>query len=190
MPYFEGCVSISRAARSGPGLILFKVLMLPAALLLFATWTAVRRRLLNLYACPTHRAGLIGLLGAATAVFLVMYVLALGNDGDWYRWQRRYGVIIYFGGTALAQLMLVWVLWPQRLCLLSGRLLTPISALTGLVTAQWLLGVFSSVKRLIFNDPAVIDQVENIIEWWYALHMALAFLAIAWILSFAIPEEP
>ena len=33
-PYLEGCVSISRAARSGPGLLLFKSVMLPCAVLL------------------------------------------------------------------------------------------------------------------------------------------------------------
>jgi hypothetical protein len=45
MPYLDGCVSISRAARSGSGLTLFRALMLPSALLLFlvelrADWLA------------------------------------------------------------------------------------------------------------------------------------------------------
>jgi hypothetical protein len=49
-----------------------------------------------------------------------------------------------------------------------------------LVSLQWALGVFSAFKRLLFADPVFIDRIENVIEWWYALAMSLAFLAIAW----------
>ena len=113
----------------------------------------------------------------------MFYVTALGNEDEWYRWQRRYGVVFYFGGTALAQLLLVWVLWPVRGHLASGRAAGSIVTLTALVSLQWALGVFSSVKRLIFDDPEFIDRVENIIEWCYALPMAAAFIVIAWMFS-------
>lgn len=183
MPYLDGCVSISRAARSGPGLLLFKALMLPAAVLLTLSWRQVQNWLTVLSACSEKRARLISGLGTVAAIFLVLYVTALGNDGEWYRWQRRYGVTFYFAGTALSQLLLVWVLWPQRHSLLSGRLLRPVFALTLLVGMQWLLGVFSSVKRMVFADPDVIDRIENIIEWWFALPMATAFIILAWLIS-------
>jgi len=113
----------------------------------------------------------------------VFYVTSLGTEGEWYRWQRRYGVIFYFGGTALAQLLLVSMLWPQRHTLASGGLLRSVAALTALVTLQWVLGVFSSVKRLVFEDPEFIDRLENVIEWWYALPMATGFIVIAWLFS-------
>lgn len=180
MPYLDGCISISRAARSGPGLKLFQALMLPSALLLFLSWGCVRQWLADLQACGTGQARTIAALGMVGAVFLVAYVTALGNEDEWYRWQRRYGVILYFGGTALAQLLLVWVLWPARGRLAGGRIIRPIAALTALVSVQWALGVFSSIKRLIFDDPQLIDRIENVIEWWYALPMSLAFLVIAW----------
>lgn len=38
MPYWEGCVSISRAARSGPGLLPFRWVMLGTVPLLPLTW--------------------------------------------------------------------------------------------------------------------------------------------------------
>ncbi len=117
------------------------------------------------------------------ALFLVFYVTALGTEGDWYRWQRRYGVTFYFGGTALAQLLLVWVLWPARRQLANGRLLQPIVTLIVLISLQWALGVFSAIKRLIFEDPVFIDRLENLIEWWYALPMATGFIVIAWLFS-------
>jgi len=181
LPYLDGCVSISRAARSGPGLLLFRALMLPNVFLLLLTWENVRKWLLTLPACSRRRAWTIALLGMAGAVFLVFYVTSLGTEGEWYRWQRRYGVTIYFGGTALAQLLLVAVLWPARRQLAAGRLLQPIVTLLALISVQWALGVFSAFKRLLFEDPDFIDRLENVIEWWYALPMAMGFIVIAWL---------
>jgi len=82
-------------------------------------------------------------------------------------------------GTALAQLLLVWVLWPERARLSGGRLAGPVVVLTALVSLQWALGVFSAFKRLIFDDPQLIDRLENIIEWCYALPMATGFIVVA-----------
>lgn len=183
MPYLDGCVSISRAARSGPGLLLFRALMLPNVFLLLLTWDYLRKWLLDLGACSRKRAWGIAILGMVGALFLVFYVTSLGSEGEWYRWQRRYGVTFYFGGTALAQLLLIWVLWPLREQLAGGRLRLPIATLMALISMQWVLGVFSAVKRLIFEDPVFIDRLENIIEWWYALPMATGFIVIAWMFA-------
>ena len=180
MPYLDGCVSISRAARSGPGLHLFRALMLPSAALLLLGWEFVREWLRGLDACTAGRAWAISTLGMIGGVFLVFYATWLGTEGEWYGWLRRYGVILYFGGTAMAQLLLIWVLWPARVRLAAGRLAGPVALLTALVSLQWVLGVFSAFKRLIFDDPQLIDRIENIIEWCYALPMAIAFIVIAW----------
>ena len=130
-----------------------------------------------------RRARTIFLLGAVGAVFLVFYVTALGTEGEWYRWMRRYGVTFYFAGTALAQLLLVAVLWPQRRVLHGGRLLGPVNVLMVLVSLQWVLGVLSVLKHVFFSDPELVDRFENIVEWWFALPMALAFLVIAWLFA-------
>jgi hypothetical protein len=191
MPYLDGCVSISRAARSGPGLTPFRWVMLASVPLLLLTWWSARRWLgsLRLGAsvgqhvgksrAKDRRVSAMAALGMIGAVFLVLYVTALGNEGEWYGWQRHYGVTLYFGGTALAQLLLVWILWPLRQTVQASRLMRPITLLTLLVSLQWVLGVFSAFKRLIFENPVLIDQIENVIEWWYALAMSLAFLVIA-----------
>ena len=177
-PFTEGCVSISRAVRSGPGLHLFRAVMLPMAALLFLTWVYVRAWLLGQRSCTARRAGWMLGLGAVGALFLVVYATWLGTEGAWYNWLRRYGVTFYFAGTAFAQLLLLWILWPQRRSLAGGRLIVPVTWLAVLVGAQWTLGVMSSVKRLVFDDPVLIDRIENVIEWWYAVPMVLAFLVV------------
>lgn len=178
-PYLDGCVSISRAVRSGPGLHLFRAVMLPCAMLLFLSWAMVRHWLLCIGACQPRRAATVFWLGAVGALFLVLYVTWLGTEGDWYRWLRRYGVTVYFGGTSLAQLLLAWVLWPQRDRLTGGRLGGPIGALTSLVVLQWFLGVASVAKRLLLDDPDLVDRIENLIEWYYGLPMALVLVVVA-----------
>ena len=178
-PYWDGCVSISRAARSGPGLYLFRLVMIPVAVLLLLCWNDVRSWLLGMDACSIRRSRIIFALGALGAVFLVSYVTALGSEGEWYRWMRRYGVTVYFGGTALAQLLLAWVLWPQRRDLARGALPGPVSMLMALVCLQWALGLASVIKRVFVYNPEMMDRIENIIEWAFALPMSLAFVVIA-----------
>lgn len=178
-PFTDGCVSISRAVRSGPGLHLFRAVMLPVAVLMFVTWASLGAWLAAQgLGNARRRRWLVG-LGAVGAVFLVVYATWLGTDGEWYGWLRRYGVTVYFGATALAQLLLLWILWPRRREVAGGRLAGPVAWLAALVGAQWVLGVFSSLKRLLFDDPVLIDRIENVVEWWFAVPMVLAFLAIA-----------
>lgn len=178
----DGCVSISRAVRSGPGLHIFRAVMLPCAVLTFFSWALLREWLHCLDACSEKRASVIFWLGATGALFLVLYATWLGTQGEWYSWLRRYGVTVYFGGTALAQLLMAAVLWPQRAALVGGRLRRGITVFTGLVAVQWLLGVLSVIKRIVVDDPFLVDRIENTIEWVFGFCMAGAFLVLAWLL--------
>ena len=182
-PFSDGCISISRAARSGPGLLLFRAVMIPVAFLLVLFWRDVGNWLSVLTEGNAPRSRYLRALGSLGATFLVLYVMALGGEGETYRWMRRYGVTIYFGGTALAQLMLASVLWPPRQRLAGGVLSSPVMILTGLVSFQWALGVASVIKRLVLTDPELIDRIENIIEWWFALPMCLVFVVVGWMMA-------
>ncbi|MEE4293991.1 MAG: hypothetical protein V2I79_08460 [Xanthomonadales bacterium] len=182
-PYWDGCVSISRAARSGPGLHLFRALMMPCAVLLFFGWYFVREWLAALDAASSRSARAVFVLGAAGAAFLVVYVAWLGTEGDLYRWLRRYGVIFYFAGTGMAQLLLLRLLWPIRKTLAGGRLRGSILVLTAMVSMQWAMGLLSLAKALFLDDPDLVDRIENVIEWLFALPMTLAFVPIAMMLG-------
>jgi len=179
IPYWDGCVSVSRAVRSGPGLMLFRAVMLPTAALLAITWLCVAPWLAALRPDGQSRARWISVAGFIGALFLVLYVSALGTDGPWYGWLRRYGVVVYFGLTALSQLLLVHALWPMGRDVRFRHLQGPIRVLFALVSVEWLCGVLSVAKRVLLSDPALIDRIENVVEWWFALALSAAFLALA-----------
>jgi hypothetical protein len=175
-PYWEGCYSVSRGIRSGPGLVLFKLAALPSAGFMIAYWILAR--------CWTHesidagrRPDWVAVLGIAGAVFFVVYALSLGSEGDLYRWMRRYGVVFYFAGTALAQLLLASIFHsaPDK----EGHPMPLLRIYTGAVALMWGLGLGSAFKRKLVDDPALLDRVENALEWNFALALSLVFLVLA-----------
>ena len=106
-PFIEGCVSISRAARHGLPNHLFRALVLPAAVLQALVWLA-QAQALRATGAPSlvRSATTLASLGVAAGIALVLYGSFLGTEGAAYRWLRRYGIVVYFGGTCLAMLVL------------------------------------------------------------------------------------
>lgn len=98
VPYLEGCTSISRAARNGLGNHLFRLLMLPSALLLALHWFSVRTWLRLHHSDPRAGRSLLWLAPFA-GIALATYVAFLGTDGDVYRWLRRNGAQLYFASA-------------------------------------------------------------------------------------------
>jgi hypothetical protein len=178
-PYLEGCVSTSRAVRSGPGLIWFKAVMLPVAALMALTWYWAGHWLASGFVgAPALRRWTVR-LGIAGAGALVFYVVFLGTEGPVYAWLRRYGVVFFFGFTALAQLLVARFVWGNP------RIVSPWRAgiFLLLVFAQWSIGVFSVFKRLLFDDPDLVDRLENITEWWMIAAMSLGFILLGLLLT-------
>lgn len=181
-PYLEGCFSVSRGVRSGPGLWVFKVLAIPAAAAMAACWMSVGHWLSALQAgSPAMRRAIVW-LGVAGAAFFLVYAAWLGTEGQVYRWLRRYGVVFYFAGTGLAQLLLFSILWRLRHALLGGGLKPAIIRFSSLVWLAWALGVGSALKRQVIDDPAFLDRVENALEWNFSLVLSLVFVGVAGLL--------
>lgn len=183
LPYWHGCASISRAARSGPGLMIFRALMIPSALGLVALWLLIRDGLL-LTGCrlSTGLRWQTG-LGVAGALFLIVYVSWLGEQGAVYSWLRSYGVYGYFGFTALAQLLLLGQL---RLLDQAGRAETakqPVRWLMRSIVLLWLSGLLFASRLAFFDDPQLLDRLENAVEWIFALLMNAILLLMGWLLA-------
>lgn len=175
LPYWEGCLSVSRAVRSGPGLWWFKALAIPSMVLMWLSWSAVRD-VASRGGGGSARLRWLVALGWAGAAFFLVYALWLGTEGEVYRWLRRYGVVFYFGCTGLAQLMLLGA-WPRK-----ARQAPGYRAYGAIVVLAWLTGIASAFKRKLIDDPAFLDRVENALEWHFALYLSLGFVALglAW----------
>ena len=188
-PYLDGCVSTSRAVRSGPGLLWFKVVTLPVAVLMLLAWAKLARWMSALSSeMPVMRRTMV-LLGYGGAAALTVYVIWLGTEGDMYRWLRRYGVVFFFGFTALAQLLAARFTWKHfadaARASPAQRAPRAVLGLAFIVALQWVVGVFSVLKRYLFVDSAFIDRLENITEWWMIVLMCLGFVLLGLLLATA-----
>lgn len=170
LPYWSGCISISKAARSSDALFLFRAAMILNAALLLHFWLQVYQWLM-LY---QRRHPILPALGITAALFLVLYANFLGTQGDIYQLLRRYGITIYFAFTVLAQMLLVRQL--LQLPLAIGTQLIRIK----LWLCVWLLalGITSVLCNALLEGDAK-DRWENIIEWHFALGMNSYFLLVA-----------
>ncbi|HSX84188.1 MAG TPA: hypothetical protein VLE50_02220 [Cellvibrio sp.] len=182
LPYWSGCTSISRAARSSDALFLFRAAMLVNATLLAIYWLQAGGFLSIHSSSPLdgkrRQIRWMQTAGITGAVFLVLYVDFLGTTGHVYQLLRRYGVTLYFSLTLLAQLLFL-----RQLLLINGNPVAArwINAKTWL--CWWLLavGLASILGNALLTDPAK-DRWENIIEWHFALAMNTYFIftAILW----------
>lgn len=178
-PFLDGCVSISRAARHDLPNHLFRALVLPAAVLQALTWWLAARWLRGLVLLTARRAHWLAAVGAAAAVFLVLYGTFLGTEGELYRWFRRFGIWFYFGLTAVALVVVVGLI--ARAAQRGDTALTRRFARTLLALAWALLalGLAAVFAPLAFADAAAHDRISNALEWWGALLITLFFAALA-----------
>lgn len=173
IPYWDGCTSISRAGRHGLANLAFQGLMLPYAAVLATFWIAcagwLRRQ-----GGDSLTVRLLPWLGVVAAIFLVLYTVFLGTDGDVYRLLRRYGVIFYFAANFMAQLLLA-----ARLVRVRYRHKGVVATKVALCAIMLVLGLANVAGGALLEDN---DTFENIIEWNVALAMTAYFFVIwyAW----------
>lgn len=180
VPFVDGCVSVSRAARHGLANHVFRALMLPAAALQGLCWVLAARWLASLLP-PYRLLGALAPLGLAASVALVLYGAFLGTEGAAYRWLRQYGTIVYFGGTCVC--LLIAGGGVQR-AVAAGRLALARwveHAMVALALALVALGLGNALIAWLFDDE-VKGRIENVTEWWAALIFMMGFfaLALAW----------
>ena len=187
-PYWEGCTSISRAARHGLGNHVFRLLMLPCAVLVAIHWWLASRWVAGAGA-PSR---LLGGLGLASAVALGVYAAFLGTEGAAYGFVRRYGITVFFGCGFLAQLVFLRR-WRGNGATAASRPLR--RAMVAICVAMLLLGVGNVAGDALLDDRARQDRLENALEWQLGLLLAGWYLLQAWqwrrerlLLSFAGPR--
>lgn len=176
-PFIDGCTSISRAARHGLPNILFRALVLPAALLQCATWWLCAAWLREQGSPSSRWLRALPWLGAGAALALAVYASFLGTEGEVYRWMRRYGVSFYFGLTCLCMLVAGDAM--RRLVTDRQRRRHIDRAVLALCLALPLLGMAHVLLPLITPDEAALDALQNATEWWGGALFTLFFVLLA-----------
>jgi hypothetical protein len=178
-PLVDGCVSISRAGRHDLPNILFRALLLPGATLQAVMWLMTGPWLRRLGAPPDRLLRVLPWVGVTAAAFLVLYGTFLGTEGTGYRWMRRYGVVVYFGFTCIAMLIVGGA--TQRITAATGQLRYAGALLYGLCAALPLLGLVNSTSPLYLHGATAQDALGNATEWWGALVFTVFFFVLAWL---------
>lgn len=176
MPLLDGCISISATGRYPPGNLVFRAIMLPQSMLLVFVWYFAAAWLRDI--SPASRApGILIASGIVGALALVLYVTFLGTKAPFYEIMRRFGIYIYFLGTATAQLTLAIAL------LRTGRPLKRAAiAMLWLCGLPFALGVLNLTLKALLDNT---DSAENRIEWISAVLMQVYFVTLyfAWRIS-------
>jgi hypothetical protein len=170
-PYWDGCVSISRAARHGLGNHLFRLAMLPCATLQALCWQAAAHWLRRETGRPLRALPWLGLVAGA---FLGLYAAFLGTGGGVYSALRAYGVALYFGGTCLALLETLRALAPLRPRPAAYR------GLLAVALGFMAIGLASVFAGFTIGDPRALDRWSDALEWQLGLWLTAIYAVLAW----------
>ena len=107
------------------------------------------------------------LIGKIGSLFLVIYVIALGNDGFIYEFMRRIGVFIFYIFTLTSQWIFTFSQSIKR-----TKFSININLLKFTSFSQILLFILANFLLIIKND----GSIENIFEWWITLFITIWFL--------------
>lgn len=184
IPYIDGCTTISQAARSGDSIFIFRATMIAYGVLLIWFWLYAKHWLNLLYRHPTKTASVIFWLGLVGAVFLIIYVDFLGSTGEVNRFMRRYGIMVFYTFTPLAQLFML----RQHFIILSSmseKTSRPTAIKYPVLLYQLvvllLMLVIAIVSTLLDINQKKSYQSENIVEWNFSLLLNLYFLGLVFL---------
>lgn len=173
MPLLEGCTSISSTGRASPESLFFRATMIPVAMLMILYWYLMAQWLTRISGRKRRQFHIIFILGLVSAVFLIVYTVALGFIDPVYALQRRVGVTLFFSGALIAQLMVSNIIFKL---VRARHLQLPYHLhylLLGISVVMVLIGLSSIPASIYFSHIHVMD---NIIEWNYALFMNLFYI--------------
>jgi hypothetical protein len=176
IPYTNGCTSISKAARNGNSLFIFRATMIAYSILLIWFWLYVLQWLNQLYGYTTIIARIILWLGITGALFLIVYIDFLGTTGEINRFMRRYGILIYFICTPIAQILLLrqhYAILPSlKKDIINSSVLKYQLFIIILMLG---IGIVSGILDVTYTKT---NESENIVEWNIALLMQLYFIGM------------
>ena len=107
------------------------------------------------------------LIGRLGSLFLIAYIVALGEEGFFYEIMRRFGVFIFYIFTLISQ----WVFTFSTQMRIRRFFLK--NFLINIIVFLQLLAFLLAIPFFIFFKN--YGYIENIIEWWITLLITLWF---------------
>ena len=153
--------------------------MIAYGVLLIWFWIYASHWLTLLYGQKTKTPRIILWLGIIGAIFLMVYIDFLGTTGEVNRFMRRYGIMIFFTFTPLAQLLMLKEHY-ERPSPTGNTIIKPGLLHFQLVTLLLLLmlGLISTILDASGNKTY---ENQNIVEWNFSLLLNMYFLAMYFI---------
>ena len=161
MPLIDGCTSISKVGRYGTSFYLYKLFIIPSVILLIIFWYQI-----NIY---IHKSNFLFSLAIVSSVFLIVYLIALGFDGNIYRFMREIGIFVFFILTPVCQVWLTISISNEKIKAKNILYILIFLYLVCLVSYLFIL-------------PLDNANYENIIEWNFALFIFLFFPVFSYLL--------
>ncbi len=184
-PYWDSCTSISATGRELPEKLIFKFIMIPAGIFAILFWWLVNHWL---EAVGLRRSRPLFLTGAIAGLFLILYVVALG-EGREYQGLRRTGIILFFSLTFVAQLLFL-ARAAGSIRRVNASLLMPHPAGLNELSSR----VLRWQKRAAFTLLAIgigtilldlfypnYDAIEDAFEWVMMLFIIAQFVSHYWL---------
>lgn len=184
-PYIDGCTTISQAARSGNSIFIYRATMIAYGVLLIWFWLYVQHWLDRLYGHSTKVSRIILWLGIVGALFLIVYIDFLGTSGEVNRFMRRYGIMIFFTFTPLAQLLLlrqhyIFLSSPERLIM--GAHKNPAAIKPCVLHYQLVILLLMLIVAIVSTALDATQNKtyvsENIVEWNFSLLLNVYFIGM------------
>lgn len=179
VPYIDGCTTISKAARSGDLIYIFRAIMIAYGILLIWFWIYVQQWLDLLYGHATKISRIILWLGVVGAIFLIVYVDFLGTTGEVNRFMRRYGIMVFFICTPLAQILMLRQHYNILPSLPDGTLQPKVLQYQFLVVILML--IIGATSGILDLTQSKTYESENIVEWNFSLLLNMYFLGMIFI---------
>ena len=173
IPYIDGSLSISRAARTYPSYLLFKPGMIITAIILIQYWIS-NNNLFKKIEDFREKNKLFLFFGIGSALFLIFHSIFLGInfETDLYKFLRRFLLLGFIIFELIAQTLLV-----LNIIKIKGKILEFINSkiLTLKIILVSILVLVAFLSAPILNSSEYI-HFEHALEWNYFLGIVTFYL--------------
>lgn len=168
VPYWDSCTSISATGRQLPEKLVFKFIMLPTGVLILLFWWVANQWLT---VAGGQRSRAMQLTGSVAALFMMLYVVALGEAGDAYRAMRRIGIILFFSLSFVAQLIFL----KRYNDTVAGKIPLHQRIVSWQRRAAGMLLAIGMTTVILDMTYARYDDIEDAFEWVMMLFVVAQF---------------